>query len=49
MILVGEFTEGEVAGVPVVEFVSAAIFATTLVSVVTLTVLIAVLQSGVVI
>jgi len=48
LILVAEFTEGEVAGVPVTEFVSTAIFATTLASVATLTVLIAVLQSGVV-
>ena len=37
------------AGVPVTEFVSTAIFATTLVSVVTLTALIALLQSGVVV
>jgi hypothetical protein len=48
LILVGEFAEGEVAGVPVTEFVSTAIFATTVVSVLTLTVLIAVLESGVV-
>jgi predicted permease len=48
LILVGEFTEGDVAGVPVTEFVSTAIFATTLASVATLTVLIAVLESGVV-
>jgi len=49
LILVGEFADGEVAGVPVMEFVSTAIFATTMVSVVTLTVLIAILQSGVVV
>ena len=49
IILVGEFTEGEVAGVPVGEFVSTAIFATTLVSVVTLTAVIAILQTGVVV
>jgi len=49
VILAGEFAEGEVAGVPVTEFVSTAIFATTLVSVVTLTALIALLQSGVVV
>ena len=48
LILVGEFADGEVAGVPVTEFVSTAIFATTVVSVLTLTVLIAVLESGVV-
>ena len=49
VILVGEFAEGEVAGVPVAEFVSTAIFATTLVSVVTLTALIVILQAGVVV
>ena len=49
IILVGEFAEGEVAGVPVGEFVSTAIFATTLVSVVTLTAIIAILQTGVVV
>ena len=49
IILVGEFAEGEVAGVPVTEFVSTAIFATTLVSVVCLTAVIAVLRAGVVI
>ncbi|SDX60751.1 AEC family transporter [Halobellus clavatus] len=49
VILAAEFSEGEVAGVPVTEFVSTAIFATTLVSVVTLTALIALLQSGVVV
>lgn len=49
VILVGEFAEGEVAGVPVAEFVSTAIFATTLVSVVTLTAVIAILQTGVVV
>ncbi|MBB6646342.1 AEC family transporter [Halobellus ruber] len=49
IILVGEFAEGEVASVPVAEFVSTAIFATTLVSVVTLTAVIAVLQTGVVV
>jgi predicted permease len=49
IILVGEFAEGEVAGVPVGEFVSTAIFATTLVSVVTLTAVIAILQTGVVV
>jgi predicted permease len=49
VILVGEFAEGEVAGVPVTEFVSTAIFATTLVSVVTLTAVIAILRSGVVV
>ena len=49
IILVGEFAEGEVAGVPVGEFVSTAIFATTLVSVITLTAVIAVLQTGVVV
>ena len=49
IILVGEFAEGDVAGVPVAEFVSTAIFATTLVSVVTLTAVIAILQTGVVV
>ncbi|MFB6091148.1 MAG: AEC family transporter [Halobellus sp.] len=49
VILAGEFAEGEIAGVPVTEFVSTAIFATTLVSVVTLTALIAILRSGVVV
>lgn len=49
VILVGEFAEGEVAGVPVTEFVSTAIFATTLASVVTLTAVIAILRSGVVV
>ena len=49
IILVEEFAEGEVAGVPVTEFVSTAIFATTLVSVVTLTAVIAILQTGVVV
>ncbi|WP_435185037.1 AEC family transporter [Halobellus sp. EA9] len=49
VILAAEFADGEVAGVPVTEFVSTAIFATTLVSVVTLTALIAVLESGVVV
>jgi predicted permease len=49
VILVEEFAEGEVAGVPVTEFVSTAIFATTLVSVVTLTAVIAILQTGVVV
>jgi len=49
IILVGEFAEGEVAGVPVAEFVSTAIFATTLVSVVTLTAIIAILQTGLVV
>ncbi|MFB6252644.1 MAG: AEC family transporter [Halobellus sp.] len=49
VILAAEFSEGEVAGVAVTEFVSTAIFATTLVSVVTLTALIALLQSGVVV
>lgn len=49
VILVGEFAEGEVAGVPVAEFVSTAIFATTLLSVVTLTAVIAILQAGVVV
>ena len=49
VILVEEFADGEVAGVPVTEFVSAAIFATTLVSVVTLTAVIAILQTGVVV
>ncbi|GGJ00621.1 membrane protein [Halobellus salinus] len=49
IILVGEFAEGEVAGVPIGEFVSTAIFATTLVSVVTLTAVIAILQTGVVV
>jgi len=49
VILVGEFAEGEVAGVPVTEFVSTAIFATTLASVVTLTAVIAILRTGVVV
>jgi hypothetical protein len=49
IILVGEFAEGEVAGVPVAEFVSTAIFATTVVSVVTLTAVIAILQTGLVV
>ena len=49
VILVGEFAEGEAAGVPVTEFVSTAIFATTLASVVTLTAVIAILRSGVVV
>ncbi len=49
VILVGEFAECEVAGVPVAQFVSTAIFATTLVSVVTLTAVIAILQTGVVV
>jgi predicted permease len=48
LILVGEFSEGEVAGVPVAEFVSTAVFVTTLVSVPTLTLTIALLDSGVV-
>ncbi|SFF91038.1 hypothetical protein SAMN04488063_0756 [Halopelagius inordinatus] len=48
LILVGEFAEGDVAGVPVAEFVSTAVFVTTLVSVPTLTVTIALLESGVV-
>ncbi|MFB6092228.1 MAG: AEC family transporter [Haloquadratum sp.] len=47
LILVGEFADGDVAGVPVAEFVSTVIFATTLVSVVTLTLLISILKSGV--
>ena len=49
VILVGEFAEGEVAGVPVTEFVSTAILATTLASVVTLTAVIAILRTGVVV
>ena len=49
IILVGEFAEGEVAGVPVGEFVSTAIFATTLVSVVAVTLKNAILQTGVVV
>jgi predicted permease len=49
IILVGEFAEGEVAGVPVTEFVSTAIFATTLVSVITLTAVITILRTGVVV
>lgn len=47
LILVGEFAEGDVSGVPVAEFVSTAVFVTTLVSVPTLTVTIALLESGV--
>ena len=49
VILVGEFAEGEVAGVPVTEFVSTAILATTLASVVTLTAVIAILRTGAVV
>ena len=49
IILVGEFAEGEVAGVSIAEFVSTAIFATTLVSVITLTAVIAVLRTGIVV
>jgi predicted permease len=49
VILVGEFADGEVAGVPITQFVSTAIFATTLVSVVTLTAVIAILKTGIVV
>lgn len=48
IILVAEFSEGRVAGVPVAEFVSTAVFVTTLVSVPVLTVIIALLESGLV-
>jgi predicted permease len=48
LILVGEFAEGTVSGVPVAEFVSTAVFVTTLVSIPTLTLTIALLESGVV-
>ncbi|RDI71283.1 AEC family transporter [Halopelagius longus] len=48
LILVGEFAEGDVSGVPVAEFVSTAVFVTTLVSVPTLTLTIALLESGIV-
>jgi hypothetical protein len=47
LILVAEFAGDEVAGVPVAEFVSTAVFFTTLASVPTLTVVIALLESGV--
>ena len=49
VILVGEFAEGEVAGVPVTEFVSTAILATTLASVGTRTAGIAILRTGAVV
>ena len=49
IILVGEFAEGEVAGMSIAEFVSTAIFATTLISVITLTAVIAVLRTGIVV
>ncbi|ADQ68080.1 permease [Halogeometricum borinquense DSM 11551] len=46
LILVAEFAEGKVAGVPVAEFVSTAVFVTTLVSIPILTAVIAILESG---
>ncbi|SFR37224.1 AEC family transporter [Halogeometricum limi] len=46
LILVAEFSEGQVAGVSLAEFVSTAVFVTTLVSIPLLTVTIAVLESG---
>ncbi|ERG96366.1 AEC family transporter [Haloquadratum walsbyi] len=48
IILVAEFGSGDVAGVPVAEFVSAAVFVSTVVSIPILTVVIAILKSGVV-
>jgi len=46
LILVGEFSDGDVAGVSPASYVSTVVFTTTLVSIPTLTVLIALLQSG---
>jgi predicted permease len=49
LILVGEFGEGTVEGVPLTAYVSTVVFVTTLASVPVLTVLIALLRSGVVV
>ncbi|SFR39982.1 hypothetical protein SAMN04487947_0931 [Halogeometricum rufum] len=46
IILVAEFSEGTVSGVPVAQFVSTAVFVTTLVSVPLLTAVIALLETG---
>lgn len=48
MILVAEFGSGDVAGVPIAEFVSAAVFVSTIISIPVLTLVIAILKSGVV-
>ena len=49
MILVAEFGSGDVAGVPIAEFVSAAVFVSTMISIPVLTLVIVILKSGAVI
>ena len=49
MILVSEFGSGDVAGVPIAEFVSAAVFVSTMISIPVLTLVIVILKSGAVI
>ncbi|MFC7204429.1 AEC family transporter [Haloferax namakaokahaiae] len=49
LILVAEFGDSEMGGVPLAQFVSAAVFVTTLISIPTLSVLIFLLESGMVV